>query len=70
MHYIQSFSLEPITNENQAYELKNFLRPFRGLHRKLLLQYVAMFEWLYNLEEVTIEFLRMLLVPYFTFSPI
>lgn len=49
--------------------LKNFLRPFRGVHQKFLSQYVAMFEWLYNLEEMTVEFLRMLLVPDFTFSP-
>jgi transposase-like protein len=50
--------------------LKNFLRPFRGLHQKFLPQYVAMFEWLYNLEDMTDKFLRMLLVPNFTFSPI
>lgn len=49
--------------------LKNFLRPFRGLHQKFLDQYIAMFEWLYNLEQVTDKFLRMLLVPDFTYSP-
>jgi transposase-like protein len=49
--------------------LKNFLRPFRGLHKKFLPQYIAMFEWLYNLEELTTDFLRMLLVPDFTYSP-
>jgi transposase-like protein len=49
--------------------LKNFLRPFRGLHKKFLPQYIAMFEWLYNLEELTSDFLRMLLVPDFTYSP-
>jgi hypothetical protein len=40
------------------------------LHQKFLPQYVAMFEWLYNLEDMTDKFLRMLLVPNFTFSPI
>jgi transposase-like protein len=50
--------------------LKNFLRPFRGLHQKFLPQYVAMFEWLYNLEGAIIKFLRLLLVPDFTYSPI
>lgn len=49
--------------------LKNFLRPFRGLHQKFLPQYVAMFEWLYNLEEMSLKFLRMLLLPDFTYSP-
>ena len=49
--------------------LKNFLRPFRGLHQKFLPQYVAMFEWLYNLEETIVKFLRLLLVPDFTYSP-
>lgn len=49
--------------------LKNFLRPFRGLHQKFLAQYVAWFEWLYNLDTVTLDFLRMLLIPDFTYSP-
>ena len=38
------------------------------LLQKFLPQYVAMFEWLYNLEKVTVKFLQMLLVPDFTFS--
>jgi transposase-like protein len=49
--------------------LKNFLRPFRGLHQKFLPQYVAMFEWLYNLEKNMTQFLRLLLVPEFTYLP-
>ncbi len=49
--------------------LKNFLRPFRGLHQKFLPQYVAMFEWLYNLEDKITKFLRLLLVPDFTYLP-
>jgi transposase-like protein len=41
--------------------LRNFLRPFRGVHKAYLGQYVAMFQWAYNLKEVTQEFLRFLL---------
>ena len=40
--------------------LRNFLRPFRGVNKCLLCQYVAMFEWSYNIKEVTMEFLRAL----------
>lgn len=35
--------------------LRNFLRPFRGVHKKYLSQYVAVFEWAHNLKTVTIE---------------
>ncbi|MCC6134184.1 MAG: transposase [Gammaproteobacteria bacterium] len=31
--------------------LRNFLRPFRGVHKRYLAQYVAMFEWAHNLNE-------------------
>ena len=41
--------------------LRNFLRPFRGVNKKYLAQYVAMFEWGYNLKRATDEFLRMML---------
>jgi transposase-like protein len=41
--------------------LRNFLRPFRGVNKWFLGQYVAMFEWSYNIKEVTTEFLRALL---------
>ena len=47
----------------------NFLRRFRGVHKKYLVQYVALFEWEHNLEEVTGEFLRMLMDPDFTPDP-
>ena len=50
--------------------LRNFLRPFRGVHKKYLAQYVAMFEWAYNLKRVTLDFLRTLMVPDFTYFPI
>jgi len=41
--------------------LRNFLRPFRGVSKKYLYQYVAMFEWGYNAKRATTEFLRALL---------
>ena len=49
--------------------LRNFLRPFRGVHKKNLAQYVAMFEWAHNLKRVTPAFLRAIMVPHFTFNP-
>lgn len=49
--------------------LRNFLRPFRGVHKKYLAQYVAMFEWAHNLKCVTPAFLRMLMQPNYTFAP-
>ena len=41
--------------------LRNFLRPVRGVHKKYLAQYVAVFEWTHNLKRVTDDFLRMLM---------
>ena len=41
--------------------LRNFLRPFRGLSKHFLGQYVAIFQWSYNLKAVTDDFLRTLL---------
>jgi transposase-like protein len=41
--------------------LRNFLRPFRGVNKVYLEQYVIMFEWAHNLKKVTDEFLRILL---------
>jgi transposase len=49
--------------------LRNFLRPFRGVHKKYLAIYVAMFAWAYNLKRVTADFLRALMVPHFTLKP-
>ncbi len=40
--------------------LRNFLRPFRGVNKVYLQQYVAMHEWAHNLKRVTLEFLRIL----------
>jgi transposase-like protein len=41
--------------------LRNFLRTFRGVHKKYLQQYVAIFEWAHNVKVATVEFLRALL---------
>ncbi len=43
--------------------LRNFLRPFRGVHKKSLVLHVAIFEWAHNLKRVTPEFVGMLMVP-------
>ncbi len=50
--------------------LRNFLRLFRGVHKKYLAAYVAMFEWAHNLKLVTAGFLRTVMVPDFTYLPI
>ena len=49
--------------------LRNFLRPFRGIHKKYLALYVAMFEWSHNLKRVTDEFLKAVMIPNCTYSP-
>jgi len=41
--------------------LREYLRPFRGVNKVYLAQYVAMFRWAYNLKAVTTGFLRTLL---------
>jgi transposase len=44
--------------------LRNFLRPFRGVSKSFLHQYVTIFEWAHNLKRVTIAFLRaMMMLP-------
>lgn len=50
--------------------LRNFLRPFRGIHKRYLGQYVAIFEWAYNIKRVTAGFLRRLLLPRSTELPL
>ena len=40
--------------------LRNFLRPFRGVNKIYLHQYLAVHEWAHNLKEVTLDFLRIL----------
>jgi transposase-like protein len=49
--------------------LRNFLRPFRGVHKKYLAQYVAMFEWAHNIKRVNNHFLRTMMTPHFILSP-
>ena len=49
---------------------RNFSRPFRGLHQKYLAQYTVIFEWVHNLESLTFDCLRSLLIPGFTSEPI
>ena len=41
--------------------LRNFLRPFRGVNKVYLYQYVALFEWGYNVKRVTESFVWALL---------
>ena len=41
--------------------LRNFLRIFRGVSKWYLDQYIAIFQWAYNLKTATDEFLRALL---------
>jgi transposase len=43
--------------------LRNFLRPFRGVNKAHLGQYVAIFEWAHNEKRATPRFLRALLDP-------
>ena len=41
--------------------LRNFLRPLRGVHKKYLYQYVAMFEWSHNVKRATLQFIQAML---------
>ena len=50
--------------------LRNFLRPFRGVHKRLMAQYVAVFEWTHNFKELTAELFRTFLIPDYTVLPI
>ncbi|MBU1661987.1 MAG: transposase [Chloroflexi bacterium] len=49
--------------------LRNFLCPFRGVHKKYLATYTAIFEWTHNLKRVTADFLITLMIPNFTYLP-
>ena len=50
--------------------LRNFLRPFRSVHKQYSGLYVAMLEWPYNLCWIDFDFLRRLLIHPFTYFPI
>jgi transposase len=41
--------------------VRNFLRPLRGVHKKYLAPYVAVFEWAHHLKTITIKFLRLVM---------
>ena len=43
--------------------LRNYLRTFRGVSKHYLAQYVAIFQWAYNIKAVTDGFLRVLMEP-------
>jgi transposase len=43
--------------------LRNFPRPFRGVNKVYLEQYIKMFEWAFNQKAVNDDFLRVLLGP-------
>lgn len=51
--------------------LRNFLRPFRGVSKWCLSQYVAMFQWGHNIKEVSDQFIQVMLGmgPYTEFAP-
>jgi transposase-like protein len=42
--------------------LRTFLRPFGGVHKRYLAQYVVMFEWEYNLKDDFKTLLRAMLL--------
>lgn len=62
-HQIHSNTIEGIWTE-----LRNFIRPFKGVHKKHLPGYLAIFEWAFNIKSVSDQFLRALLIP--DFSPL
>ena len=41
--------------------MRTFLRPFRGVNKLYLYQYIAMFEWGYNVKRATAAFVQALL---------
>lgn len=44
--------------------VRNFLRPFRGVHKRYLRQYMAVFQWAHNLKRLTREFVRAGVIPF------
>ena len=48
------------TSEGLWTSVRNFLRPFRGVHKRYLCQYVAMCEFNINLRRVTPKFISAL----------
>jgi transposase len=52
------------TAEGVGTGLRDLLRPFRGVSKWYLSQYVAVVEWSHNLKEVTADFLRAMMCPF------
>ena len=48
------------TIEGVSTTLRNFLRPFRGVHKKFLAGYIAISEFVMNLKTVTVDFISKL----------
>ncbi len=48
--------------------LRNFLRPFRGVHKKHLKYYVAMCEHRINLKRVSPDFIARLVAKHYKFT--
>ena len=42
--------------------LRNFLRPFRGVNKVYLRQYVRVFAWVHNIKRITSEFLQAMVI--------
>ena len=57
------------TNEGIWTGLRSFLRPFRGIHKKYLNLYTAIFQWAHNLKRVASDLLKSLMVTDFTLKP-
>lgn len=55
------------TAEGNGTGLRNFLRPFRGVHKRYLQQYVAVYEWSHNRKQVSVEDLRRVMRPLTSF---
>lgn len=49
--------------------LRNFLRPFRGVSKRYLGQYVAVFEAIHNFKQISSAFFRLLFTPPSTSNP-
>jgi len=46
-------------------EVRNFLRPFKGVHKRYLAQYVAIFENAFNFKDHLEDVIRAMLIPDF-----
>ena len=55
------------TAEGNGTGVRNFLRPFRGVHKRYLQQYVAVYEWSHNRKQVFMEDLRQIMCPFTSF---